>query len=333
MTQNPSRPRRALLSTLQTSVLLLAAPAAANDAPSLTLSNELIDAVVFLPDLKNGYYRGTRFDWAGVIHSLKYNGHEYFGEWMEFDEPDLHDRITGPVDEFRISLGYDEAPAGGRFIRIGVGVTEKPEEPGFNWMRTYRIVDPGKRTTRAGKNWVEFTHELEEPDSGYAYHYTKRLTLPDGRPELIIESTLRNTGDRDIVTEVYNHNFFVMDNQPIGPGFVVRFPFELEADNDLGGFAELRGNELVYVREIPEREGIFTILTGYGASPEDNRFAIENRRTGAGVRMTADKPIAKLLFWSPNTTLCPEPYMDLEIARGESKRWTLRYEFYTIDRS
>ncbi len=32
-----------------------------------------------LPDAENGMYRATRFDWSGVIGSVKYKGHEYLG--------------------------------------------------------------------------------------------------------------------------------------------------------------------------------------------------------------------------------------------------------------
>ena len=57
----------------------------------------------------------------------------------------------------------------------------------------------------------------------------------------MIDHVLENTGLLAIETEVYNHNFFVIDGQPTGPDFVVRFPFEPRADKDLKGFAEVKG--------------------------------------------------------------------------------------------
>jgi len=38
--------------------------------PKALIANGLIHAVVLLPDAKNGYYRGSRFDWSGVIGCL-----------------------------------------------------------------------------------------------------------------------------------------------------------------------------------------------------------------------------------------------------------------------
>src|SRR5687768_9293365 len=93
--------------------------------PEARISNRTITARLYLPHAEQGYYRGTRFDWSGVISSLKVNGHEYFGQWFDKYDPQLHDAIMGPVEEFLTAdstLGYEEAAPGGTFIRIGVGV-------------------------------------------------------------------------------------------------------------------------------------------------------------------------------------------------------------------
>ena len=314
--------------------LLVSTALAAADHPSAEISNGPITAKLYLPDPDNGYYRGTRFDWSGVIYSLTYAGHEYFGEWQKSDDPNLHDRITGPVESFSTNakaLGYDEVPPGGTFMRIGIGVCEKPKEEDFRWRHTYKVADPGRWTTRHGKNWIEFVHEVTDPKTGYGYHYTKRLTLTPGKPELVIDHVLANTGKKTIETDVYNHNFFVIDNQPTGPDFTVTFPFELTADSEMEGYARVSRRQLRFEKQLPPRESIFTLLSGFGGTPEDHAFAIENRKVKAGVRVSTDKPLAKLQFWSPRTTLCPEPFIDLTIAPGQADREAIRYEFYTLD--
>src|SRR5579862_6061900 len=52
-------------------------------SPHLDISNGLITARIAPPDLARGFYRGTRFDQAGVITSLKLNGREFYGPWFE----------------------------------------------------------------------------------------------------------------------------------------------------------------------------------------------------------------------------------------------------------
>jgi len=101
----------------------------------------------------------------------------------------------------------------------------------------------------AGRRRVEFVHTLTD-ESGHGYVYVKTLRLPDGKPELILEHSLENTGRKPIETSVYNHNFIVIDGQPTGPDFVIKVPFEIEAARDRGGFAETRGKQVVYLREL-----------------------------------------------------------------------------------
>jgi hypothetical protein len=55
---------------------------------------------------------------------------------------------------------------------------------------------------------------------------------------------------------------------------------------------------------------------------------MENRATGAGVRVTGDRPLNKLLFWSAVKTVCPEPYIDASVEPGRSTTWRTSYAFY-----
>src|SRR3977135_212142 len=119
-----------------TVVCLVLATAALNAAefPEAQITNGSIKAKLYLPDAQKAYYQATRFDWSGVISSLEYKGHNYFGVWFPKYDPKLHDAITGPVEEFRTGdsgLGYEEAKTGGTVLRIGVGVLRNTQDPAF----------------------------------------------------------------------------------------------------------------------------------------------------------------------------------------------------------
>jgi len=300
--------------------------------PQAEISNGSIHAKLYLPDAANGYYRATRFDWSGVVASLEFRGHSYFGVWFPRYDPKIHDAITGPVEEYRTgdsALGYADAKVGESFVRIGVGLLKKPEEQRFQQFETYDIVDNGKWTVKAAADSVEFTQELTGPASGYAYLYKKTVRLAKGAPRLVIEHSLKNTGKKTIETNVYNHGFFMIDNQPSGPDFSVKFPFEVKAAADLHGLAEVSGKELHYLRELnPGGESVHSELTGFGDSARDFDFRVENRKTGAGVHVTGDRPLWKIDFWSIRTTLCPEAYINMKIEPGQESHWSLTYDFY-----
>jgi hypothetical protein len=311
--------------------MLIQSPPPAN-VPRAEISGSRIRATLYLPDPGSGYYRGTRFDWSGVIASLRWDGHEYFGQWFDRYDPTLHDAITGPVEEFLTgdsSLGYAEAKPGAPFVRIGVGAVRRKDEGPYRRFDTYDIVDPGKWTIANGAGSIEFTHELGDT-GGYAYVYTKRVSVSGDT--LVLEHSLRNTGRTRIATSVYNHNFFTLDRETTGPDFVVRFPFAPRPQRSFDGAAEVRGNDVVFLREFEPKQTIFSELDGFGGV-RDHGFRMENRKTGAGVRVTGDRPIQKLYFWSAWKTVCPEPYIDVSVDPGKTSSWRTTYEFYKAAKS
>jgi len=236
----------------------------------------------------------------------------------------------GPVEEFLTNnsgLGYSEAKPGETFVKIGVGALRKPDEPGFQQFKTYEITDTGRWTVNKTPDHVEFVQELDAVN-GYAYVYRKTLRLTPGRPELVLDHRLKNTGRKTIETAVYEHNFFMLDSQPTGPDITVACPFDLHAVKDLAGLAEVRGKELVYLHELAHGQTVFTELVGYGSSPADYDIRVENRKTGAGVRQRGDRPLSKLVLWSIRATVCPEAYINLRIEPGQEATWRIAYEFY-----
>ncbi len=301
--------------------------------PNALISNGLVDAEVYLPDAKNGYYRGSRFDWSGVVGCLAYKGHRFFGVWFPHYDPLLHDAITGPVEEFRSGLesshGYDQAKPGELFMKPGVGVLRRTDDGPYRFQAQYPLVDGGKWTARAERSSVSFTHELKAP-SGFGYTYRKVLKLEKDRPVLILEHEMKNTGTATIDTYVYEHDFFMIDDEPTGPNMVVRFPFPLKAEPGFQNGARIDGKEIVYGRELQTGETAQSVLTGYSDQVSDYDFFVENRKTGAGVEQTGDLPISHFNFWSIRTNISPEAYVHLNIAPGQTARWTIRYRFYEI---
>jgi hypothetical protein len=303
-----------------------------NSSPQALISNGLVTAVVYLPDANRGYYRGSRFDWSGVVGCLGYKGHTYFGVWFPHYDPLLHDSITGPVEEFRSGDGdsapfYDQAKPGELFVKPGVGVLRRVDSEPFKFSTRYPIVDGGRWTVHAGRSAVSFRQKLKSP-IGVAYVYTKTLRLDPHAPVLVIEHSLRNTGTRAIDTEAYEHNFFMIDGSPTGPEMTVRFPFTPAAERPLGNGAHIDGKQIVYQRELATGESASSGLTGYSQNVSDYDLFVENSKTGVGVEQSSDTPIARMNFWSIRTTICPEAYVHLKIAPGETAHWTIRYRFY-----
>ena len=297
--------------------------------PQAEITNGFITAKLYLPDAENGYYRGSRFDWSGVIPDLKYKGRDYFGQWFPSYDPKRNDAICGPAEEFT-EINYEQAPVGGEFIRIGIGGLRKPAEERFNRYGYYELSNPGKWTVKRSKDCVIFTHQLKDV-AGYSYVYEKKVRLTKGKPQMVLEHKLKNTGKKVIQTDVYNHNFFMIDHQPTGPDFLVKFAFPLIVTGE-SPIARVRGQQIEFIRNLQPRESVYwEDIQGHTKSVKDYDFRIENTKTGAGVRITGDKPISKVVFWSYTTTQCPEPYIDIDVQPGKTFSWTITYDFYTFD--
>lgn len=299
----------------------------APDAPTARITNGLVSAILYLPNAERGYYRATRFDWSGVVADLQAGGHSYFGRWNPKYDPKLHDAITGPVQEYVTGQGFDAAKPGGTFVKIGVGVLRKPAEA-MRGFQTLEIVDGGKWSIRVHDDSVEFVHEVNDPVSGYGYRYTKTVALPKGKMQMTLTQRLESTGVHPIDTQMYDHNFFVLDGQPSGPDVEVRVPFKLEAFNVRGDAIQVGADRLNYLKPIETANRMQ--LKGFGASPADYDIRVENRKTKAGVRVTSDRPLSDMVFWTSPRTTCPEAYIHVHAERDRPMDWTITYDFYTV---
>lgn len=320
---------------LTTILLLHLAAAAQSDTasfPKADISNGILRARFYLPNATTGYYRSTRFDWSGVMPMLEYNGHSYFGQWFPKYDPTLNDAIMGPVESFT-PLGYDLATAGGSFVEIGVGVLTRPDTTRYNPFRYYPIQNPGYWNITKTPDAIAFRQDLNA--AGYSYVYIKTITLTPGKPQMVITHTLKNTGRTAIESDVFNHNFFVIDTQTVAPGRVLKlnFPITAEQPRGIGELADIRGDSIIILQPFAPKQSVYAILHGYSDKPADYDIRLEERRTGAGLRITADRPLAKLAFWASVKTLCPEPFIHIMAAPGETITWTIRYDLYTLPNS
>ena len=155
--------------------------------------------------------------------------------------------------------------------------------------------------------------------------------MEKGRPNMVIEHSLKNTGTKEIKSNVYNHNFVVLDHQTPGPDFVFKVPYEIKPlhapDSAL---AEVRSNEVVLKKQLSGSDEVPLAFRGFSNSAVDNETVIENTKVGAGVKITGDHPLSMSVFWCVRTVLAVEPYIAIDVQPGAEFAWKDMYEYYTI---
>ncbi len=276
------------------------------------------DLTISLHDPSDGFYLGTRFDRGGVFDGILFRGTQMCGRWFERYDPHMHDAVCGPAEEFA-PVGFERAAAGGTFLKIGVGLLERPDDASYDRFRLYRIADPGEWTVDQAPGSVSFRHVLDA-----YYDYRKVISLSGGRG-LRISHELNVL--QPLVTEVYNHNFFTMGRLCVGPTRRLDFPFAPQgtwrAAYDSVDFAS---SGIRFYRDLAPGESVYSgDVHAQGASGMPYSLTLGEGPLSVNIR--GDVPVTRTVFWANHRIACLEPYNDVRAVPGEPFVWTIEYEF------
>jgi hypothetical protein len=321
-----------------------AGAAAPMESPTAEISNGQLRARLYLPDAHRGFYRSTRFDWSGVVGSLEYSGHQFYSPWFTKTDASVRDFIyrgadiiasaqssmVGPAEEFSRPQGYTSAKAGGTFVKVGVGVLRKSDDSAYSAYNTYELVDAGTWTVNPKPESVEFIQDLTDKSSGYGYVYRKTIRIAPGKPEMTIAHSLRNTGRLPLQVNQYNHNFLVLDHATTGPDFRITVPFAIQTARPPDpALAEIRGGkEIVFLKTLQGEDRVSIAIQGFGTDAKDYDVQVENVKTGAGFRVTSDRPVASMSLWSIRSVISMEPFVDVSTEPGATTSWTYTYTYF-----
>lgn len=296
--------------------------------PMVWLDNGRVRALVTIPDIENGFYRGTRFDPSANVIQVEHAGHTYFGPWRPHNQGQDHDSIWGLAGEFGIegALGYDEVGPGGKFVKIGVGVLRRKDEKQYHFMRTYAFAEPPRWQVEIDNNRMTFSNQIK-PVRGWAYELNKELELTDDG--LVIRRRLTNTGSKTIDTDHYNHNFFRFDDvELVDSAYSMTVPFNLDIDkaSEATRQATVIDGGRISPNE-PLKSGSIWLRFRTPDDPTLHEVVISHADTRAMVRIVGDTGLSRLVLWSKSPVFCPEPFVKVHLEPGESMTWSSRYHF------
>lgn len=289
--------------------------------PRAEITNGKVSATVALPDPVKGFYRGPRFDHSGMIPELKFNGHTYFGlNAGKVRNPVANDNCAGPAEDFFEAIGFNEAEVGQPFIKVGVGLLEKPYARKYFFGTAYWPVKFFDWTYKVGENQVELTQKVAE--GGWGYEYIKDIILPEGKNALVIKYFLKNTGKKQITTNQYAHNFIRIDNRPINSDYTVKFKGRIRALRPLPKEVKYsNGNTFTMYDKT-----MFTPLGGFKSVKDNCVDVFLPNKTG--MKITGDFTPFRYWLFSCARTVSAEPFIHIDLAPGESMRWSRTYELY-----
>lgn len=297
-------------------------------APSVVLEKDKLRVVIYLPDPERGYYRGPRFDWSGMINHAEYDSVIFWNEWNPHNDPlGDHDNATGPAIEFGMTspLGFNEAKGLEGFIKIGVGVLQKPEDgkPYF-FRHPYRVLDTGEWSVTISENHEQaiFRQKVQYREWGYEYSKTVRLS----EQRLSINCRLENIGNNPIVTDVYNHNFLRPDARGFEPPIRIHFdrPLRIDPSARTADAIQLNDSGDVLSATKTITQSIWAPLLYKTHEPAKSFTLVKGKLQ---LTVSHDFEPSKYVLFALPEVISVEPFMDIQLLPGQHLAWTYDYQF------
>jgi len=286
------------------------------------LRNENLELEIDLPE--EGY-SFSRFDWTGKITKVRFQG-IYVSTIERTDNVNEHHFGKGLYNEFGIekAIGFNESGIGDRFHKIGVGLLRKDDED-YIFNKAYDL-KPLEFTVIPETNRFIIESQANKIN-GYSYFLQKQIELFENHFK--ISYHLKNTGEKPIITNEYNHNFIAIDNDLIGRDYVLKFPFKLVKDNfdDLVNREQKVdiGNKEFTFNNTVKDQFFFSNLTGNEMVAAS--WELLNLKRKIKISETGDFKTNKINLWGWEHVISPELFKTISIKPGESDEWNRTYKF------
>lgn len=285
---------------------------------AVTLSNGILTADILLP----GSYKRSRYDHSGMVEQVRLGNNTFLSREKIGDGCGLGGVGLACCYEWKEPELHDETAVADQFLQIGVGLLKRTDTGAWLFNRDYPVTEP-EHTVMVGADFAE-VHTLPQLCAGMAVDQTRRWSLEGDR--LVMTSTLRNVGSRMVNATEFCHNFFRFNGKEIDASYRLSFPYTV--------IPKLRRGQLLLERDAV-RLGAFdepTASTAFWLNGfeglREHWMKLENDVTKTGVIISEDFPLCRIYSWNNRDALCPETFIELSLAPGESRSWTRSYLFY-----
>ena len=275
-------------------------------------------------DLPAENYNFSRFDWTGNIVSVKFNNIQLASTESATDENEMQIG-KGFYNEFGIdtALGFNEAAIGGWFHKIGVGLLKKDNEE-YVFNRNYEI-KPADFEIKYTSNTILIICKSKF-NNGYSYVLKKEIKLE--KHGFTINYDLENTGEKEIITDEYVHNFLAINKELIGRNYVLKFPFKLMPAFFLETVNPEQkvtiGQTDVTFNDSPEEQFFFSNLNG--SKNVKPQWELKNLESKISISETGSFNTNKVNLWGWKHVISPELFIDVSIKPGQNENWTRTYK-------
>ena len=290
------------------------------------IKNNTLEVAVDIP-LEN--YKGSRFDWSGKISSIKFENLP-LTTIEDTESKNINFLGKGLYNEFGITspVGFEETPMGGWFHKIGVGLLKK-EHKNYLFHRNHLIKPAHFDITYKDQKIIIVCKS--ESVNGYSYILKKEISI--SKNSILINYFLENTGEKQIITDEYVHNFMAIDNALIDKDYTLKFPFPLNPtlfDETVNSENKVEiGSDNISFNETPKKQFFFSNLTG--GKELQAEWVLTNLKTGVGIKEIGNFKTNKINLWGWGHVISPELFFKISVNPKKTMEWSRKFEVFKIN--
>lgn len=158
---------------------------------------------------------------------------------------------------------------------------------------------------------------------GFAYSETREIKLVGS--EIIEKVTFTNNGEREIHTQEYCHNFLSLAGEEISPDYTLEFPAAAPPEDFQSNAMIYRDNHFTFLRH-PDKACYFDDKINI-KSCDEYFWIMKTKKSKAFCYEKVDFTPARVSVWSDYYTLCPEIFVAIDLAPGETTSWQRTWGF------
>jgi len=288
-----------------------------NFEPFFYLDNGIIKVRILYP---NGVkYDRTRWCHAGFIQDVWYNGIRFSEYERNRHGEQLTSEGSGLCCQFAPIAPGEAVPGKLTLLpSVGAGIYQTPTAA------QDRLDIKERLDTKVSYTRACAVFETQTPTvDGFSYFEKREIRLCGS--EIVEKVTFTNTGEREIHTQEMCHNFLSLAGAEISPDYMLEV-FTADVPEGFQSNAMIYENGHFSFSRYPERTCYFDTSANIKTC-KDYAWIMKSKKSKVYCYGKIDFTPSRVSVWSDYYTLCPEMFVSVDPAPGETTSWQRTWGF------
>lgn len=268
---------------------------------------------------------GTRFDRAGFIKYVVLDNAYQFCTEEPHNLRHPWSGGAGICNEFLFDQASVECPVGEWFPKFGVGLLKKETDTVFKGYIRYQCRPFEQCAIQESESCAEFV-TIPDPCMGYAVRTRKKIRLESNR--IIMETSLKNVGEKIIDFEELCHNFQTIEHLPIGPDYDLRMDVAPQDEKKaVRGTALYGKGDGFGFAGYSDQPSMYQVEKSEICNKSPFSWRLTHQKSPASIQETLSVIPHRVTVWTIDHMVCPEAICRFCVEPGEEVFWTRTWTY------